>query len=230
MGSLQRYVLMVFGASTITVGAWLKFNVGPVPYTFQNFGVVLTSLVLSPTDATSSVLLYIIMIALGLPVGAGFRGGPHLLFGYTGGYIWGFLLSAPIVSALAKLYLRSVGRNLDALRSRDVAILTAIASVGMFPTYILGYLVFRCYALSSKGLLDWARAASGFFGLHGSPEMVVLFAAVLAFLPQDVLMDHLLAVLAAKRVYALLLSRGVNTSEGCARQEPVNMGRRKRGR
>ncbi|MEM1527863.1 MAG: hypothetical protein QXS62_04050, partial [Sulfolobales archaeon] len=78
-------------------------------------------------------------------------------------------------------------------------------------------LVFRYYALSSTGLLDWARAVSALFGLHGSSEVVVLFAAVLAFLPQDILMDHLLAVLASKRVYALLLSRGVNTIEGCTR-------------
>ncbi|MEM4550972.1 MAG: biotin transporter BioY [Sulfolobales archaeon] len=210
-------MLIAFGASTIAVGAWLKFNVGPVPYTFQNFGVVLTSLVLSPAEAALSVLLYIIMIAFGLPVGAGFRGGPHLLFGYTGGYIWGFLLSAPVVSALSRSYLRLVGRSLEALRTRDVAILTAISSVGMVPTYVLGYLVFRYYALSSTGLLDWARAVSVLFGLHGSSEVVVLFAAVLAFLPQDILMDHLLAVLASKRVYALLLSRGVNTIEGCTR-------------
>ncbi|MEM2207810.1 MAG: biotin transporter BioY [Sulfolobales archaeon] len=214
MRSPNRYVLIVFGTSTIAVGAWLKFNVGPVPYTFQNFGVVLASLVLNPASAAMSVILYILMIFLGLPVGAGFSGGPHLLFGYTAGYIWGFLLSAPIISALTRTYLKISNRRLHELRAKDIVFLTALASIGMLPTYVLGYTVFRYHALSSVGLLDWAKATSKLLCFYGSPELVILIATIIVFIPQDVLMDHLLAVITSKKLCYLLSSRGVKTGEG----------------
>lgn len=221
MPTYSRYVLTVFTASTIAVGAWLKFSIGPVPYTFQNFGVVLASLVLNPLEATASVLLYISMVALGLPVGAGLTGGPHLLFGYTAGYIWGFLLSAPLVSVLARVYLNLGKKCPSKLNKRDIVALTVLATIGMLPTYLLGYLTFRYYALSSSSLLNWAKAASGVLGLHGSSEFVLLASAVLLFLPQDMLLDHFLAVLSFKKVCELLRSRGVVADESCSCEQPV---------
>ncbi|MEO3992970.1 MAG: biotin transporter BioY [Desulfurococcaceae archaeon TW002] len=205
----ERYMLASFTASTMVIGAWIKFNVGPIPYTLQNFGVVLASLLMDPLGATFSVLLYVAMIAVGLPVAAGFKGGPHILFGYTAGYIWGFVLSAPLVSILYRTYLKTVRKYSHELRSVDIAVLTALASLGMLPTYILGYLVFRFYALSSAGLLSWAEAASGFFGLHNGVELTIFSASILIFLPQDVLIDHLMAVITFTRLCSLLSSRGI---------------------
>lgn len=216
MSRYSDHVLVVFAASMIAVGAWLRFSVGPVPYTLQNFGVVIASLLLDPARAASSVLLYIAMIAVGLPVAAGFTGGPHVLFGYTAGYIWGFLVSAPLVSTLARAYLRAYRRCALDLRPRDVALLTALASVGMLPTYLMGYAVFRHYALASPGLLNWASSASRLFGIQGGPELAVLVAAVAIFLPQDAMMDHFLAAAAFRGLCLLLLSRGV-VSGSCGR-------------
>ncbi|MDW8082639.1 MAG: biotin transporter BioY [Sulfolobales archaeon] len=209
MYKYSNYVLTVFAASTIAVGAWLKFNLGPVPYTLQNYGVVLSALLLSPARAASAILIYIAMIAVGLPVGAGFSGGPHILFGYTAGYIWGFLASAPLISILARAYLKHAKVCLSKLRKRDIVSLTVIASIGVLPTYILGYLVFRHYALASSSLFNWASATSRFVGFYGSSEIVLLIASVAVFLPQDILIDHLLAVYTSSKLYSLLVSRGV---------------------
>jgi biotin transport system substrate-specific component len=35
---------------------------------------------------------------------AGFRGGIHVVLGYTGDYIMGFIFSAPLMSILKKYY------------------------------------------------------------------------------------------------------------------------------
>ena len=40
---------------------------------------------------TASVLVYILLGAVGVPVFAGFTGGAQALVNYTGGFIWGFL-------------------------------------------------------------------------------------------------------------------------------------------
>jgi biotin transport system substrate-specific component len=76
--------------------AQLSIRVGPVPYTMQNAGLILSGLLLPPGWALTSQLLYLAMIALGAPAAAGFRGGLGVLLGPTGGYLAGF----PIASVL----------------------------------------------------------------------------------------------------------------------------------
>lgn len=216
MRKTSDYVLIVFATSMIAVGAWLKINVGPIPYTLQNFGIVLASLLLDPKGATMSVALYLAMISLGVPVTAGSALGPCALLGYTAGYLWGFLLSAPIVSALTRNYLRARNKCLSHLDRSDVTMLLLLATVGMLPTYLLGYLVFRYYALSTPQLLNWATATATFAGFYGSKELILFIASVLLFLPQDVLVDHLLAIIVASKVCSHLKFKGVLAGECCS--------------
>lgn len=210
-------MLIVFAASAIALGAWIRFNIGPIPYTMQNFGVVLASLLLDPKGAVTAIALYLAMIAIGVPVTAGSALGPYALLGYTAGYLWGFLVSAPLVSLLVRSYLRARGRCLNRLKLGDVAMLVTLATVGMLPTYLLGYIVFRYYALLTPQLLNWATAAATFAGFYGGRELALLTASILLFLPQDVLVDHLLAVLVAGKVCSYLESRGVLAGECCSR-------------
>jgi len=44
--------------------------------------------------------LYLLMGTVGLPVFAGFRGGPAALFGATGGYLLGYLFAAAVIVPL----------------------------------------------------------------------------------------------------------------------------------
>ena len=52
---------------------------------------------------TLSVLVFILLGAIGVPVFAGFSGGIGVLAGTTGGYIIGFLFSALVMWAMEKL-------------------------------------------------------------------------------------------------------------------------------
>lgn len=65
-----------------------------VPVTLQTFAVALCAFVLGPKLGTISVFLYLAMGAVGIPVFSGFSGGFGILFGMTGGFLWGFLLMA----------------------------------------------------------------------------------------------------------------------------------------
>ena len=64
-----------------------------VPFTLQTFGVFVILVILGWKKGTLAVLLYILLGLVGLPVFSGAKGGPAALFGPTGGYILGFLLT-----------------------------------------------------------------------------------------------------------------------------------------
>jgi biotin transport system substrate-specific component len=59
----------------------------------QLFGVFCSLYLLGGKKGTLSILLYIFIGAVGLPVFSGFRGGIGSLFDATGGFITGFLFS-----------------------------------------------------------------------------------------------------------------------------------------
>ena len=80
-----------------------------VPFSLQTFAVTLCGCMLGSAYGTASVFIYIILGAVGLPIFTLFRGGAQILFGITGGFIWGFLplaflsgLSVKIKSKTAK--------------------------------------------------------------------------------------------------------------------------------
>lgn len=65
-----------------------------VPVTIQVFGVALVGSVLGWKLGLCSVLVYILIGAVGLPVFANFGGGIRSLIGLTGGYIWAWPVMA----------------------------------------------------------------------------------------------------------------------------------------
>ena len=80
-------------AVIIAVCSWISIPT-TVPFTLQTFGIFCAVGLLGGKRGTFAVLVYIILGAVGIPVFAGFSGGVGVLFGSTGGYILGFLLSA----------------------------------------------------------------------------------------------------------------------------------------
>lgn len=63
--------------------------------TLQVFFVTLAALLLPPRWAAAAMAGYVALGAAGLPVFAGGQGGPGVLTGMTGGYLFGFLVGAP---------------------------------------------------------------------------------------------------------------------------------------
>jgi biotin transport system substrate-specific component len=88
--------------SLITISAWIAIPFGSVPFTMQVVFVLMTPFILSTSAAMTAIALYLLMGAMGLPVFSGLSGGLHMLFGPTGGYLFGFLVAMPIMGMLAK--------------------------------------------------------------------------------------------------------------------------------
>ena len=75
------------------VAARLTIPMEPVPFTLQPLAVLLAGLVLGARDGALSQLMYVALIAAGLPLDANLRG-QAALFGPTGGYLIGFIAAA----------------------------------------------------------------------------------------------------------------------------------------
>lgn len=90
----MAYIAMF--TAIMAVCSWISIP-AMVPFTLQTFGVFLAVGVLGGKRGTLSILVYLLLGAAGVPVFAGFSGGPSVLFGNTGGYIIGFLFSALVM-------------------------------------------------------------------------------------------------------------------------------------
>ena len=90
--NVRKMVLSALFASLIVLCAWISIPIPPVAVTLQTFGVLMALGVLGGNWGTVSILIYLAMGLVGLPVFAGFRGGAGALLDATGGFLWGFAL------------------------------------------------------------------------------------------------------------------------------------------
>lgn len=101
---LRNLVLAALMAALIAVVAPVRFflPVAPnVPVTLQVLIVFLAGGLLGPFWGALSMLLYLLLGAVGLPVFAGGAAGLKVLVGLTAGYLWSYPLAAALVGLLA---------------------------------------------------------------------------------------------------------------------------------
>lgn len=90
----RNYVLTALFAAVTAVLAQIQLPIGPVPFNLAFFGMFLAGMLLTPMWAACAALLYLLLGVIGIPVFAGFGGGPAVLLGNTGGYLVGYLFVA----------------------------------------------------------------------------------------------------------------------------------------
>ena len=138
-------------AALMAVCSWISIPAA-VPFTLQTFAVFLTLGVLGGRLGTLAVGGYLLLGAVGLPVFAGFQGGPGALLGATGGYLLGFLLTALTVWGAERLWGRSA----------PVFLASCLAGLGL--CYLFGTVWFAAVYASSSGpvgpaaVLGWCVA------------------------------------------------------------------------
>lgn len=98
--SVQKMAIIALMTAVLCILAPISIPVfiSPVPISLGVLAIYLTAYVLSPLDATISVIIFILLGTFGLPVFSGYSGGLSKLVGPTGGYIIGFLFTVYISS------------------------------------------------------------------------------------------------------------------------------------
>ena len=98
--SVQKMAIIALMTAVLCILAPISIPIfiSPVPVSLGVLAIYLTAYVLSPLDATISVIIFILLGTFGLPVFSGYSGGLSKLVGPTGGYIIGFLFTVYISS------------------------------------------------------------------------------------------------------------------------------------
>ena len=95
MKKTKKIALWALFTAIIAASAWISI---PTPMginlSFSLFGVCLAGFCLGVKGSIAATTVYIALGAVGLPVFSQFAGGVGVLFGASGGFLWGFLLSA----------------------------------------------------------------------------------------------------------------------------------------
>lgn len=114
--------------------------------TGQTFAIGLTATLLGRRSGTLSVLIYLLLGTIGLPVFAGLSGGLSIVFGPTGGYLIGFIFQAWLTGYLVE---------------KNVSSYTWVIFANVIGSFVT--LIFGVIWLKASGDLSWNTAiVSGF--------------------------------------------------------------------
>lgn len=144
----------------IIIGAYIRFPLFTVPVTCQSIFVLLSGFVLGAKYGGLSVILYIALGLLGLPVFSG-GGGVGYILNPAFGFISGFFVSASMMGYITKR------------KKTSLAGVILCSLLSMAPVYIIGaghfMLITKCFLKESIDFFN------------------VLYYCILVFIPGDVL-------------------------------------------
>lgn len=132
----------------MAICSWIQLTIGPVPFTLQTFGVFAAVGLLGGKLGSISVLVFVILGAVGVPVFAGFSGGPSVIFGVTGGYILGFIFTALIMWLFEKLF------------GKGIVSLIISMVIGLAVCYAFGTAWFMVAYTRTAGSISLAKSLS----------------------------------------------------------------------
>ncbi len=118
----------------ISLMSVITVPIGIIPVTLGLFGVMLAAVILGCKRSVISVIVYILIGAIGIPVFSGFKGGVQVLAGPTGGYITSYILAAALIGFVSD---RVKGNGILA-----AAVLFIASCLGTVICYTLGTLQF----------------------------------------------------------------------------------------
>lgn len=136
-----------------------------VPVTLQTLGVMLAGSILGWKRGALSVVVLLVLVAAGLPLLAGGRGGLAVFFGPTAGYLMGWVLGAAVIGWL-------VQRRLPAYPLWWGGLANVVGGIGAI--YLVGIPVLA--AATSISL--WLAATSSLAFLPGDALKAVIATAV----------------------------------------------------
>jgi biotin transport system substrate-specific component len=96
--------IALFAAITAVLGLVPAVAVGPVPITAQTLGVMLAGSILGARRGFLSQLLFLVLVAIGLPILPGGGGGLGVFAGATSGYLVSWPIAAGVIGLLTERF------------------------------------------------------------------------------------------------------------------------------
>jgi len=101
--NIRQMTLVSLFAALTAVGAFISIPLYPIPITLQTLFTLLAGMTLGSVLGATSQAVYVLLGIIGLPVFAGFKAGIGILFGPTGGFLLGFIISSYIIGKIIEL-------------------------------------------------------------------------------------------------------------------------------
>jgi len=171
--------LMAIGANIATIAPFLQ--VGGVPITLQTFFAILAGAILGSRLGSIAMIVYMFVGLVGVPVFAGFIGGPSIIFRPTFGFIISYIFTAFIIGKIVE-------------KKKSMAAFIIASLIGMAVNYLFGT-NWMYYAYKF-----WAAAPEGF-----TYKMAWLW--MVAPLPKDIILAVFAGIM-AHRLERTVLSKG----------------------
>ena len=150
----KKSVLVALFAAIISAGAFIQIPLpGGVPVTIQDMLAMLSGMLLGPVYGGLAVLLFLFLGCMGLPVFTGKAGINVILYGPTGGFLIGYLLSAIAGGLLIHFLVKpektfsEQGELIEASKETKIynwVIITLISIVQIIVLFALG-IIFFCH-------------------------------------------------------------------------------------
>lgn len=131
-----------------------------VPVTLQTFTVALTGVVLGWKLGSAAVIVYILLGLIGVPVFSHFTAGPGILFGMSGGFIFGFVFLAALCGFSAQ--------------PGNKGLRIVLGTAGLVICHVLGVLQFS--------LVTGTPAAASFFYVSAPYVLKDVISVVVAYI------------------------------------------------
>ncbi len=125
-------------AVLMAICSWISIPT-TIPFTLQTFAVFLAVTVLGGKRGTMSVLVFVLLGAVGVPVFAGFTGGLYVILGNTGGYIIGFVFAGLLMWLMERLF------------GRKMWVQAVSMLLGMVTYYVFGTIWFMIVYMRTTG-------------------------------------------------------------------------------
>ncbi|WP_135821791.1 biotin transporter BioY [Halostella litorea] len=136
-------------AAFVGAGAYVSFPLpfSSVPVTLQVLGVFLAGIVLGPVWGAASMVLYLAVGAIGVPVFAGGGAGVGTLLGPTGGYLWSYPVAAALIGGV-------VHRGIDLRDPATVSVPVVAAALVAGTVVIYAFGVAGLVAVAGYGVAE----------------------------------------------------------------------------
>lgn len=155
---------------------------GGVPMTLQTLAVTLAGVILGQQRGTISMVVYLLIGAVGVPVFSSFTGGAGVLIGPTGGFLWSFPAMALIIGYGAD---KEVCRTATASRAAN----TSRADTGAdntARTYKNGSLGFWFFIILGTAV-NYFVGTAAFCYLTGANLSAGIAACIIPFIPTAII-------------------------------------------
>ena len=168
----------LFAAIIVALGLLPPISIGliPVPITAQSLGVMLAGVVLGAKRGTIAVLIVVVLVAIGLPVLSGGRGGLPVFVGPTAGFFFGWIFAAYVTGYLSERLAKPEQTGL----AQGIGFFVASVIGGIFVLYAFGI---------------------GYLALAGNVSLPVAFYGSMGFIPGDIV-KAVVAALVGRAVMA----------------------------